>query len=362
MGIIGAMIRSMMPTLSLLVPSYNRPEMIREAVLSLVANLRPGVEIVVADDKSPRQQEVHEAIADLLTSGAVSFIAHQRNLGWSENRNSLVRAARGEWVILLGDDDRLKPGALDRITSWMRTHPGAAAYGIGYDVIDEAGAYCYRRRSSRRMSYQISAATAWRELFYFDALPMWSHHPFTMCIRREVALAHPYNPGMGIADDVLFLLELLIAGHRFDVIPESLFEWRRAIQLEGNYRGLSGDPNKSKDGQLRVLKQLLGMPAKPFAVDLLVSSEIFIQRFLKTDARTAHALAARVRQGGALELSPEQLPGEAAGGLRGWMAQLRRHRRIAAVVGAPHWQQVLQYAFDRQHYRLNSNVNRPTSG
>jgi glycosyltransferase involved in cell wall biosynthesis len=349
------------PSISLLIPSYNRPEMIREAVLSLVANGRPGVEIIVADDKSPRQSEVHGAIADLVASGTVLFIGHQQNLGWSNNRNSLVRAAKGDWVMLLGDDDRLKPGALDRIFSWMRRYPGAAAYGFGYDVIDEEGTYVCRRKSTRRIGYELSADTSWQELFYFDALPMWSHHPFTMCIQREVALAHPYNSEMGIADDVLFLFGLLITGHRFDVIPESLFEWRRAIQLDRQYRGLSGDPRRTKDGQLRVLRHLLQIPGKPASVERLVTSELFIRRFLKTNAGTARRIATLVRQGRTFDISADQLPADSTSGLRGWVAQLRRHLRIAGVLGPRHWQQAVQCAWDRQHHRYNCIPNPPTS-
>lgn len=59
--------------------------------------------------------------------------------------------------------------------------------------------------------YCLSSVPGWGKLFYFDALPMWSHQSFTMYIRRQVLFHLPYDSAAGIGDDVPFLFRALQA-------------------------------------------------------------------------------------------------------------------------------------------------------
>ena len=77
---------------SLLVPSYNRPEYIRETVDSLVQNLVPDTEIIVSDDASPKRGEIQQILSSYTKNGSVRYIQQEANLRWSDNRNALLDA------------------------------------------------------------------------------------------------------------------------------------------------------------------------------------------------------------------------------------------------------------------------------
>ena len=346
------MIEPVPPKFSLLIPSYNRPDMIREATLSLVVNQRPDVEIIIGDDASPRQAEIQVALQDLIASGQVRFLAHAQNGGWSRNRNALVAAARGEWVILMGDDDRLKPGAVCRMRRWMGQRPGYDIYAFGYDIIDSEGCFAYGRTAPRPVVYRVGGGLAWEELFHMDAIQMWSHHPFTMAIRRSAALANPFDAGAGIADDMLFQFRLLIRGGSIFVIPESLFEWRFAIDADPGYRNLSSDNSRSLAAHRQIWLLLLREPDLPPAVEALLRSPRWLRRFLKTPPSVARRISARAANGDAFEqgladpdLSVTQTVGETT------VEKLGKLVRVSRVFGWVHLLNVGRYFLERHLHR-----------
>jgi phosphopantetheinyl transferase (holo-ACP synthase) len=100
----------------------------------------------------------------------------------------------------------------------------------------------------RAVSYQIGRGGAWRELFYYDAVPMWSHHPFTMCARRSLALRHPYCPRVDVGDDTLFLFDILCAGETFRALALNCFEWRNTFAELING---TGQPSAGKAAEVR---------------------------------------------------------------------------------------------------------------
>lgn len=60
--------------------------------------------------------------------------------GMSDAINKGFDRAKGQWVMWLNADDRLKPGALSRMMDFLRTTDADVVYG-DWDFIDEAGAH-----------------------------------------------------------------------------------------------------------------------------------------------------------------------------------------------------------------------------
>jgi hypothetical protein len=338
------------PKYSLLVPSYNRPDMIRETVASLVAAARSDTEIIVADDASPRQAEIRAVLADLIDSSRIRFIGHTQNLRWSGNRNSLVQAARGDWLILLGDDDRLKAGALERLDRWIEGNPDISLFGMGYDVIDDEGRRVFTYCSPRATRYQVGRGSAWQEIFAYDAVPMWSHHPFTMCGRRSLHLTFPYNQQADIGDDVLFLYETLDAGHAFLVIPEVLFEWRNSFQVRNGYVNLSSDQARCAAARGEILLVLLARKnsLRPEVAALLESPK-FLGRWLMIGnselARLMRVLQETpANRGAVLDL----LKGWAQSRFEPKTSKISRHLRAARILGLGHFANLVRFKSDKR--------------
>lgn len=112
------------PVLSICIPAYNRPELLRDClatVLPQVARRADRVECIVCDDASPR--DPGPAIAGCAALGPFTYLRNPRNIGSHANFIRLTtELARGEFVWLLGDDDTLKAGGLDRVLAALSEH------------------------------------------------------------------------------------------------------------------------------------------------------------------------------------------------------------------------------------------------
>lgn len=115
------------PVLSICIPTYNRAVYLREAVESVLRQInevnRTKVEIVISDNASDDSTNEY---AQGLRAGALSIVRYQRNehnVEFDHNCLKVVGLARGEYCWLLGDDDQLTPGAVDRILSEIEKNP-----------------------------------------------------------------------------------------------------------------------------------------------------------------------------------------------------------------------------------------------
>ena len=96
---------------SVVIPTRNRPEMVVMAVASALRQSFGNLEvIVVVDGEDPRTRAALSAFSD----ARLRVIDLAVNVGGAEARNSGVRAARGEWVAFLDDDDEWLPQKLSR--------------------------------------------------------------------------------------------------------------------------------------------------------------------------------------------------------------------------------------------------------
>jgi glycosyltransferase involved in cell wall biosynthesis len=114
------------PLVSVVVPTYNRPEKLLAAVESIAAQTYPNVELVVVDDCSatPAQSVLTGAVPESLT---YSCIRHEENRGANAARNTGIRAANGDIVSFLDDDDRWDP---DKTATEVEQFAADSAVGV----------------------------------------------------------------------------------------------------------------------------------------------------------------------------------------------------------------------------------------
>ena len=85
------------PAISIIIPAFNEAASIGN-VVQQIRVLHPGAEIIVIDDGSSD----HTAEAALLAGGKV--YAHPYNIGNGAAIKSGLRAAQGEWVVMMDAD------------------------------------------------------------------------------------------------------------------------------------------------------------------------------------------------------------------------------------------------------------------
>ena len=115
------------PSVSVIVPTFQRREQCVVAVKSALAQTAPPLEVIVSDDGSTDgTREAIEALAG--TDSRVRFLAASSPSGRPAcARNRGVRAARGDWIAFLDDDDTWLTEKLERRLPLMNDDAGVIA-------------------------------------------------------------------------------------------------------------------------------------------------------------------------------------------------------------------------------------------
>jgi glycosyltransferase involved in cell wall biosynthesis len=113
------------PSVSVVIPTHNRPGMLREAAASALTACPAAAEVLVVDDRS--RESASMVLSELTASDARLRVIHSEGPpGAAGARNTGAAAARSALVLFLDDDDWLLPGYPDRVM--------AAAEGVGAPV------------------------------------------------------------------------------------------------------------------------------------------------------------------------------------------------------------------------------------
>ena len=128
---------------SVIIPAYNRPDMVRRAVASALAQRpRPPAEVIVVDDCS-----VDDTGAAAAEAGA-RVIRHERNRGEAAARSTGLAHAQQPWLGLLDSDDEWLPDMLATLWPLRGEHllVGGASLNCGADPRRDRYAGVLRRR------------------------------------------------------------------------------------------------------------------------------------------------------------------------------------------------------------------------
>jgi glycosyltransferase involved in cell wall biosynthesis len=117
---------------SVVIPCYNQAHFLVEAIESVRAQTVSDVEIIVVDDGS-----TDDTVAVARRSGVQCVT--QRNQGQGTARNHGLSLARGEFIVFLDSDDRLRPQALETGLRLLREHPDCVLTAGRCVVFNEHG-------------------------------------------------------------------------------------------------------------------------------------------------------------------------------------------------------------------------------
>jgi glycosyltransferase involved in cell wall biosynthesis len=166
----------MTPLVTVVVPTYNRPEFLREALASLVAQTFGDFEAIVADDGSEAETA---AVVAQFGDPRLRHRRNERNVGMLRNNLSALREVRTKYVATLHDDDRWREDLLERLLPPLERDASLVAAFSDHHVMDEQG------RVDEHASQQYSHH--WGR----DALKEGVHRPFhgLALVRQSTSLA-----------------------------------------------------------------------------------------------------------------------------------------------------------------------------
>ena len=110
--------------LSVIIPTFNRPDLLAGTVGSVCRQNRISVHIVIVDDCGT---DVPEAVLDQLAASphSATVVRHHRNLGLGASRNTGASIAGGSWLMMLDDDDTLVDGSIELLLEAADADPAA---------------------------------------------------------------------------------------------------------------------------------------------------------------------------------------------------------------------------------------------
>ncbi|MGM0716605.1 MAG: glycosyltransferase family 2 protein [Halobacteriota archaeon] len=171
----GSRDRSAPPLVSVVIPTYNRSELIREAVESVYDQTYDRIELIVVDDHSPIpvSETLTEDTPDSIASMVV--LRHDENRGANAARNTGIRRATGEYVAFLDDDDRWEtPKVHKQIEAFQSSGP-------------EVGVVYTGKRSERAGKTTVETPT-WSGNVLKDLLTGKNFSQFSGLMVRESAI------------------------------------------------------------------------------------------------------------------------------------------------------------------------------
>ena len=162
------------PLVSVIVVSYNHAPYLREAILSVVDQSYPNLEVIVVDDAS--EDDSARLINELEAEGhTFNKLFHDKNQGYCKAFNSGFKESKGAFVIDLSADDVLLPNRVERGVSALVD----SNYGVDFcDVyyIDESSKVLgshFKRDSNNVLIEQVPSGRVFKDVLerYFICAP-----------------------------------------------------------------------------------------------------------------------------------------------------------------------------------------------
>lgn len=126
------------PRLTIAIPTYRRPGLLREALFSATKQItkHPYNIIIIDNDSSP---DISAEVDELVRSSDfpdVSLFRNSDNVGMFGNWNRCLCMSTAPWVSILNDDDLLCAGFVETICGGIDEHAEADFFQVEFDVLD----------------------------------------------------------------------------------------------------------------------------------------------------------------------------------------------------------------------------------
>lgn len=210
---------SLNPLISIIVPVFNAARFLPMCLDSVLNQDFTNWEILLVDDGSTDESPL--IIESYATKDARIHTLFKKNGGVSSARNLGMDNAKGEWIIYLDADDRLKHNALSQMES--RTGGVDSVFG-GYEVFDEEGklTYAIQNRHECELDKYQALELLFRPWHYRALGAVWAKL-FKLSVIRDNGLR--FNESIHIGEDRLFVFEFLCHAGGVNYFTAPVYEY-----------------------------------------------------------------------------------------------------------------------------------------
>lgn len=109
------------PLVTIAIPTFNRASLLKECVRCALSQTYEHFEVLVSNNAS--SDDTREVLNGF-TDERLRVMEQETNIGLLPNWNACVAAAKGDYIVVVSDDDRIAPWMLTRCISLIRKQPG----------------------------------------------------------------------------------------------------------------------------------------------------------------------------------------------------------------------------------------------
>lgn len=135
------------PLVSVIIPVYNRAELLPRTLKSVVSQTYKDIEIIVVDDGST---EDIKSVVDIFNDSRIKYIKHSKNEGLSKARNTGMKIARGDFIAFLDSDDEYLPEKIEKQVRFLEKNRDI-------DVV-----YCKALEEKMNGIYYLRSTVGWK--------------------------------------------------------------------------------------------------------------------------------------------------------------------------------------------------------
>ncbi|PHD74978.1 hypothetical protein COF64_13900 [Bacillus sp. AFS043905] len=130
----------MIPKVSILIPTYNRPHLFRQALKSALAQTYQNIEIVVGDN-SDNNLTKRIVMPYIEKNRNIRYFQNDGNLGPVRNQQKCFDASTGEFINYLMDDDLFHPQKIEKMMQYFLKYNDITLVTSHKQLVDEYGRF-----------------------------------------------------------------------------------------------------------------------------------------------------------------------------------------------------------------------------
>ena len=240
------------PAVTVIVTTYNRPELLRLAVESIQEQTFPDFEVIIVDDCST-DETGDVAVGLAAGDDRIRLVRTEANSGCNVARNLGVTEARGRYVAFLDDDDLALPNRLELSHSILDENESADFVHCGYGFIDIDGRRLGGGKKPTRRGFSPGPVDPGLlvESLYCD----WAWLPTcTLTFRADIFDRYRYPPVRRSDGDSTFHCQLAASGSRCYVVETE----GALIRRDRRHSNMSDDRHALLEARRETLEFLRG--------------------------------------------------------------------------------------------------------
>jgi glycosyltransferase involved in cell wall biosynthesis len=212
----------MRPLVTIAIPTLNRLHYLKEAANSALSQTYENIEVLIGDDGQTESiRNWSENITRL--EPKLRYQRNERNLGLAGNWNALADAARGEFLVIIGDDDRLLPDFVSKLVNAIL--PDATVAFSNLHLINSEGGRLEAATIEHARSYNRDSLVP-GEVVNAEAVVWQNSVPISAALMRTSDVR-----GLRFKEDlntpeIEFFIRLAQGGGKFVFVPDYLSEYR----------------------------------------------------------------------------------------------------------------------------------------